>query len=706
MARRFLSSPHPAFGTPLPPERERERGMREVPLNPRLTPWATCLRPLRGLTRLPYFWKLSSLLGLLIAIAARGPAAQPNPTQDSGCGNDGIQLILEKLDKANQSDDLEQAESLCQEIIRERPALALGYVRLGLVYKRRHDLQRALNTFQIAARVEPGSFDAQYALGETYLEAGEPDSAAISLAEAVRLRPTSGQIHRLLAQAFTAAGNTSSGLEQFLQGVEFAPRDAEAYFDLGQACLRHALGIADKLLAESKTSPYSRRIFAENYIGHGSLGEAENQYQLAIQSEPEALDLHLSLGELLLQENKPEQAQQEMMEAVRLAPTSLVANYALAEADFLARNLPSALATLERISQFNYAFLASNPTFLKTQNSESAWKEECSALAELSSSQQAGVAASFLKQACRRASASGQTLRPGGSSVTEEAGKSRVRIGIGNTTKMGNSVEPCSAGLCGACEDRLRASLPTPATAVKAHLELGRCAYDVQDYSAAFRQFAAAQELAAQSPLVRYWEQEAARQLARSSFERVEQLAPDSYMVHLLNAQTFEKENQLQLAAQEYRAAIVRRNDAANLHVLLGHLYWNWERYDDALAELLVALRLDPEDAAANYLAGDCWVQEHQADKALPYLSKAVSLRPGFLNAEASLGRALSQLGRYQEAISELLKVTTADADGSIHFQLFQLYQKVGQNDQAQEALESFKKIRAQHLPQSPSGDT
>ena len=42
-------SPHPAFGTPLPRGRERGRGEGGYAY-PRLTPWATLFRPLRGLT--------------------------------------------------------------------------------------------------------------------------------------------------------------------------------------------------------------------------------------------------------------------------------------------------------------------------------------------------------------------------------------------------------------------------------------------------------------------------------------------------------------------------------------------------------------------------------------------------------------------------------------------------------------------------------
>jgi tetratricopeptide (TPR) repeat protein len=622
-----------------------------------------------------------------------------------GPSNDGIQVLLQKLDEANQSGDLKQAEALCREIIRERPNSALGYIRLGFVYKHVQDLPKALSAFQSAARVEPGSFDAQYDLGEAYLGAGQPGKAIDSLSEAVRLRPHSGQAHRLLAQAFVEAGETRGGLEQFLQSVESDAGNPEAWYDLGQACLRHALEIADKIMSESKTSPYSRRIFAENYIGHGSFGEAETQYQLALNAEPDALDLRLSLGELYLRENKPEEARREIARAVKLAPTSLVANYDLAKADFLGRNLQSALASLERIANFNASFLASNPSFLESASAGSAWKEECCLVSKLASSGQPGPAVSFLNEACRRALEREQVLRSVGPMGSENAGEPRARTGPGPGSKNRNPVEPCSAGLCGVCEEGLLAALGKPGTELEARLKLGQCAYDVENYAAAYRHFAAAAELAPQSQAALYWEQEAARQLARTSFGRVEQLAPDSYMIHVLNAQTWERQNQLRLAAQEYKAAIARRSDAANLHVLLGHLYWYWERYDDALSELEAALRLDPTDAAANYLAGDCWVQEHEAEKALPYLDKALRLRPGFLNAEASLGRALSQLGKYREAVSELLKVAPADADGTVHFQLFQLYQKLGEKDKAAEALESFQRIRARRLPKSASGD-
>jgi tetratricopeptide (TPR) repeat protein len=657
-----------------------------------------CCGPLGGVI------SLFSLLGLFVLIEGATLSAHQRPAQYPERSDDELRVVVEKLDKANSSGDLKQAEAACRRTIEERPNSAVGYICLGQLFKREQDLQRALSAFQSATRVEAGSFDGQYDLGEAYLVCGQPARAIDSLSEAVRLRPDSIPAHRLLAQAFMEAGKTREGVEHFLRSVELDSANPEAFYDLGQACLRHALGIAGRIMAQ-RTSPYAHRIFAEDYLGHGSLGEAETQYQLALKEEPAALDLHLSLGELYLRENKIQEARSEIAQAVKLAPNSIVAYFDLAKADFLGRNLQSALASLEKVANSNAGFLRSNPTFLEPESARAVWKEECSLFSRLLSHSQPSLAVSFLSEECRHALEGEQvfpSLVPKGSEGEEET---RARIRRAPTSTNGDSVEPCSAGLCTECGVRLEAALRTAGKAVEARIKLGHCAYDVSNFSAALRQFAAAAELAPQSFAALYWEQEAARQLARTSFEQVARLAPDSYMIDILNAQTWEKLHQLRRAEQEYKAAIARRSDAADLHVFLGHLYWNWGRYDDALSELNEALRLNPNDPAANYLVGDIWVREHEAQKALPYLDEALRLRPGFVDAEASRGRALGQLGRNQEAVAELLKVETADADGSIHFQLFQLYEKLGEKEKAEEALASFKRIRAQQFLNSASGD-
>ena len=416
--------------------------------------------------------RLSSLLGLFLLIEGATLSGYQRPAQYPQRSDDETRVVVEKLDKANQSGDSKQAEANCRRTIEEEPNSADGYICLGQLFKREQDLQRALSAFQSATRVEPGSFDGQYVLSEAYLAGGQPARAIDSLSEAVRLRPDSGPAHRLLAQAYMEAGKNREGLEQILRGVDLDSVNPEAFYDLGQACLRHALGIAGRIMTQ-KTSPYARRIFAEDYLGHGSLGEAETQYQLALKEEPEALDLHLSLGELYLREKKLQEARSEIAQALKLVPNSIVAYFDLAKADFLGRNLQSALASLEKVANSNAGFLRSNPTFLEPESARAVWEEECSLLSRLLSHSQPSLAVSFLREECKCALEGKQVLPSLGPKGSEGKEETRARIRRSPASTNGDSVDPCSAGVCVECGEGLEVALRTPGEVWKPTSSLG-----------------------------------------------------------------------------------------------------------------------------------------------------------------------------------------------------------------------------------------
>ena len=252
----------------------------------------------------------------------------------------------------------------------------------------------------------------------------------------------------------------------------------------------------------------------------------------------------------------------------------------------------------------------------------------------------------------------------------------------------------CANGSCETCEAKLKPATSLSSTNPAA--EAGRCFYEIGDYDTAYGRLLEALNSEAEDLATLYWFEESCRLLAERSFEAVHQIDPDSYLLHLLSAQNWEQLQRLDLAVREYRAAIARQPRAANIRVLLGHLEWKWQKYDEALPDLMDALRLDPDEPVATYLVGDIWVQKQEAEKALPYLQRAITLRPGFLNAKASLGRALSQLGRFQDAVREFESVASADADGSIHYQLYRLYLRLGSTEKAETCLAAAERIRSQ----------
>ncbi len=608
-----------------------------------------------------------------------------------------------EIQRARQSGDFRRAEALCRDLIQLQPDAASGYILLGQIHEDEHNFLAAADAFLSATKREPTSFDAHYHLGVAHLRAGEARKAVDSLTHAVSLAPNNRAGHCTLGQALLNTSDAAQAVEQFRLCAEMDPQDIQGHYDLGQAYLRRALTVAEQVLESDSASPYARRIFAENYLGRNDLTEAETQYRMALVAEPDALDLHLALGELYLRRGNLDEAGREYQDAVGRAPASIAALYRLAEADFLHRDLSSAISRLKRIAELNPGFLASEPDFPEFPVAESTWVEMCTKRSGLDLTEPGDLAISFLQNACQRGLRPGSTAQVPTKTSPSYSLPSARSTPAQAATRISSPSAFCFAGLCKACEEQLQSALSKPPGATAARLQLGHCAYAIRDYESAYGYFSAAEKSDPQNVAALYWLQESARRLAQKSFERVREIDPDSYLTHLLSAQTWEEQQRPDLAIQEYKSAIAWRPAAANIRVLLGSLYWKWEKYDEALPQLLEALRLDPAEPAANYLVGDIWVQKHQPERALPYLEKALALRPGFFNAEASLGRALAQLGRIQEAVTELAKVASADADGSIHYELYQLYRKLGLEDEAKKALATSNKIRSQRRSKTAS---
>jgi len=552
-----------------------------------------------------------------------------------------------------------------------------------------------------AQHPEPTSFDAICDSAMRSLQKGQAQQAVELLSEAAKLKPNDRTVHCSLGRAFADSGQLTEAIEQFQKCVKLDPGDAQAHYSLGQAYLQFALSATAEILKSAGTSPYARRIFAENYIAKNDFAEAEGQYRLALEADPGALDLYLALADVYLKMGQPVRAEEQAQRALRRFPFSLAGHYELGRAALVKGSIPSALDEFRWIAQFNplsLQVLTRLPGFVTAGLSGS---NGCTSLEEFAVTHPQELALGFMEKLC------GIVIRPetASSSARESESESGSRpletAGAKGTTL--NENESCWVGLCDACAHGSMVS-STGMAGLTPRLELGRCFYEMAQYQPAYQSFLQARRLDPNSLESTYWLQACSRKLAAKSFERLSELDPDSYLVHLLNAQTFEEQGNRALAIKEYEAAIARRPDDVSVRVRFAHLQWKWLEYDQAAEQLTEALRLEPSDLLANYLLGDIWVEKHEAEKGLPYLEKALAIRPGFLNAEASLGRALAQLGRYQEAARELEAVASADQDGAIHYQLQQVYLKLGRPGAAKAALAAAEKIRSEQQSREAAG--
>lgn len=98
------------------------------------------------------------------------------------------------------------------------------------------------------------------------------------------------------------------------------------------------------------------------------------------------------------------------------------------------------------------------------------------------------------------------------------------------------------------------------------------------------------------------------------------------------------------------------KGDAA-LHLQMGTAYFTNKKYPQALAELLIAEKLDPKNATVqNNLALTYFVRD-RFDLAQEHIERAIDLNPKYTEARNNRARILIERGKYAEAIEEAKRV-------------------------------------------------
>jgi tetratricopeptide (TPR) repeat protein len=146
-------------------------------------------------------------------------------------------------------------------------------------------------------------------------------------------------------------------------------------------------------------------------------------------------------------------------------------------------------------------------------------------------------------------------------------------------------------------------------------------------------------------------------------------------------------------AAREWRAALSLRPGNPALERELAVALFMSGDYTSALEAAKKLLQSQGASAEINFMAGDSLLRLEQPEQAIPFLRAALSADPRILAADASLGLALSRLGKHAEAIAHLRKALELDDDGSLHFQLANAYRAAGQGEQASAIMAKYQEI-------------
>jgi tetratricopeptide (TPR) repeat protein len=176
--------------------------------------------------------------------------------------------------------------------------------------------------------------------------------------------------------------------------------------------------------------------------------------------------------------------------------------------------------------------------------------------------------------------------------------------------------------------------------------------------------------------------------------------APSSYRVNQLSAEVFETQGRYTEAVAEYRKAIEKNQAALNLHYRLGRALLMESHSPGALeaarTEFEAELKLNPNDAVAEYQVAQILLTAGQSQEAAKRFDRAVALSPDFAEALVALGKLRLSEKRYPDAVRFLERaVELQPASESARYSLMLAYRDTGRTADAarqKEALDQLQK--------------
>ena len=124
--------------------------------------------------------------------------------------------------------------------------------------------------------------------------------------------------------------------------------------------------------------------------------------------------------------------------------------------------------------------------------------------------------------------------------------------------------------------------------------------------------------------------------------------------------------------------------DASTAHQNYAYAMYRNRRFEDAIAEVNIAIQLNPKNAKAHYGLGATYDLLHRTNEAIEKYREAVRLDPGNADMHYYLARAYAKKGQVNLAISEFQKTLAIDKQHfGAHLEIGLVYQNTGDINQA-----------------------
>src|SRR3954469_15868810 len=160
-----------------------------------------------------------------------------------------LRRLVQQAQRAEQQNQLDDAISLYQQILRIRPGWASAELNLGLVYHSHADYPNAIRVLSQALQHAPELHSARLFRGASLYHTGRFQDAVHDLNEYLRHQPDDPDALALLANAYVSAGDPGQAAVAWA-ALARVSRDAAAYFQLSESFVEFGRRVLGRLSTE------------------------------------------------------------------------------------------------------------------------------------------------------------------------------------------------------------------------------------------------------------------------------------------------------------------------------------------------------------------------------------------------------------------------------------------------------------------------
>ena len=619
---------------------------------------------------------MKSLVKLLLLFLLAMPASGFGQQEQ----NSEFSALLTAAQQAQARQEFAAAADDYKKAVKLRSDMPELWANLGLMQNATRSYNEAIESFRRAIVLKPALYVPNLFLGIDYTHINQGREAIPFLVKAEAINPHDPLAPLSLGRAYLSMKNFAAARSAFQRAVGLDGKNSSAWFAFGVAALNEVETDGWKLSAEGANSTWAKALFAESLQEESRFKEADSSEEEVLAADPHFPCAHSSLGFLYIAQ---EQSAAALREFNGESEGCALADLGRARLHIEAGDDADALAALRVLWERDEGFVRSHASLL-TDNPAS--ERSIAFLMFLDQQNRAGTVDGDLYESLSAAFRGASqpidkfTSSPNLKSV-EFHGSAQAAEADNRNGRYGR----CAADLAGGLARESNHEL----------LLLASCAFMTGEYNLSAT---ASDLLGTRSPqdmAALYWSVEANEKLAFVAFGRFEQLEPDSEKTHLLLGDMYRQRKRFQQAEAEYKTALtLAPQDTAPLFGLAS-AYSQDSKTDEALSTAKTALGMGANDPDLNLLVGEILVSRHEWAEAEEYLKHGLSAKPQMLpHLHALLGEVYENTGRTQEAIKELQMGVASDDDGTVNYQLARIYTSIGNKAAAQVAFQRMKVLQ------------